>query len=271
MSQTSTDSVLEIHTLPYNLLIRFLKFVSALAHLTHQVFKGIFKSRIEFDLLVDQIFQIGIKSLPLIFVTTASIGMVMALQFGISLEKFGGKIYVPKVVSLSIIRELGPVFASMMLAARVGSGMTSEIGSMVVTEQISAIRALGTSPIQKIVIPRVLGCFIALPILCVLANLFGVVGGMVVGVNDLGLDLGFYLQKASQTIGMSDYISGISKSFFFSFFISIPACYYGLNIKGGTKGVGLSTTKSVVTACVLIMIGDYFLTKLFWVFETWLL
>lgn len=141
----------------------FLLFNAGITKLTFQIIQEGLRKLPPMSLIIEQVYQIGIRSLPLIFITTCSIGMVMALQFGISLEKFGGKIYVPKVVSLSIVRELGPVFASMMIAARIGSGMTSEIGSMLVTEQISAIRALGTSPIQKIVLPRVIGCFIALP------------------------------------------------------------------------------------------------------------
>lgn len=248
----------------------FLLFNAGITKLTFQIIQEGLRKLPPMSLIIEQVYQIGIRSLPLIFITTCSIGMVMALQFGISLEKFGGKIYVPKVVSLSIVRELGPVFASMMIAARIGSGMTSEIGSMLVTEQISAIRALGTSPIQKIVLPRVIGCFIALPLLAVLANVFGVMGGLIVGINELGLDTGFYVQKIFSTIYLTDFISGIAKSVVFSFIVSIPACYYGLNVQGGTKGVGLATTKSVVTSCISIMIGDYFLTKIFWLVEQWI-
>lgn len=227
--------------------------------------KELFSANPDWKAVWNQVTYVGSKSLPVVIVTSASIGMVMALQFGISLEKFGGTLYVPKIVSLSVIKEFGPVFTSIIVAARVGSGMTSEIGSMVVTDQVNAIRALGTSPVRKIVLPRILGCVIALPLLAVIANFVGVTGGLIVGVVDLGLDGNFYAQKIFETLKVYDYFSGVGKTFFFAIFISLFACHYGLNVKVGTKEVGFATTKSVVTSCVAIMIGDYFLSKMFWV------
>lgn len=253
-----------------NNYLHFFQQFGGAAILAYQSFFETFRKPIYPRLVIDQIYQVGITSLPLVIVTALSTGMVMALQFGLGLEKFGGKLYVPKIVSLSIIREMGPVFTSLMLAARVGAGITSEIGSMTVTQQIDAIRALGTSPIKKIVIPRILACLISLPLLCSIANAVGVYGGMYVGANDLGLDPEFYMQKVYQTITLADYMSGFGKTFFFALFISITACYFGLNVKGGTRGVGSATTKSVVTSSIFILVGDYFLTKLFWVLEQWL-
>ena len=218
-------------------------------------------------LIVDQVYQIGVKSFPLVFVTAASTGMVMALQFGVGLEKFGGKLYVPKIVSLSIIREAGPVFTGLMIAGRVGAGIASELGSMTVTQQIDAIRALGTSPIKKIVIPRIIACLITLPILVAFANIVGVAGGLIVGTHDLGLDPHFYIQKVFSTVGLADYLSGIGKAPFFAFFIALTACYFGLTVKGGTQGVGTATTKAVVVSSIFVLISDYFLTKLFWIIQ----
>jgi phospholipid/cholesterol/gamma-HCH transport system permease protein len=220
-------------------------------------------------LIIDQIHQIGGRSLPLVATTAFSTGMVMALQFGLGLEKFGGKLYVPKVVSLSIIRELGPVFTALMIAARVGAGIASEIGSMTVTQQIDAIRALGTSPIKKIVIPRILATAISLPLLTVLANTLGVLGGLVVGSYELGVDPLFYLQKSAETVVIDDYIQGLAKSFVFAFLISVPSCYFGLKTKAGTRGVGIATTKAVVVSSILIMASDFFLSKLFWIIARW--
>jgi phospholipid/cholesterol/gamma-HCH transport system permease protein len=157
-----------------------------------------------------------------------------------------------------------------MLAARVGAGITSEIGSMKVSQQIDAIRALGTSPIKKIVFPRVLACLISVPLVCVVANSVGVLGGLVVGTIDLGIEPNFYFNKIISTIKFSDYISGLGKTVFFALFISIPACYYGLRAKGGTQGVGQATTKSVVTSSIFIVVGDFFLTKLFYLIERWI-
>lgn len=238
--------------------------------LTKQVLSELFRRPLYLRLIIEQIYQIGIRSLPLVFITAGSTGMVMALQFGLGLEKFGGKLYIPKIVSLSIVREMGPVFTCLMLAARVGAGIASEIGSMTVTQQIDAIRALGTSPIKKIVIPRVLGCLIAIPLLAVGANFVGIIGGLLVGVNDLGLDPVFYMQKVLTTIWVPDFMSGFMKTPVFAGIIAITACYFGLTVKGGTQGVGNATTRAVVTASICILVGDYFLTKLFWVIEQWL-
>lgn len=216
-------------------------------------------------LIVEQVYHIGVKSSGLVLITAAFTGMVMALQFGLGLEKFGGKLYVPKIVSLSIVREIGPVFCSLMLAARVGAGIASEIASMVVTQQIDAIRVLGTSPIKRIVIPRMLGCLISLPILCTIGDLVGVGGALLVGVTELGLDPYFFYNKVVTTVTLLDLLTGVGKSVFFAFSISLTACYYGLNVKGGTRGVGLTTTKAVVVASMSILISDFFLTKLFFV------
>lgn len=248
----------------------FLKIFGGTAILTKQVASEITRRPLYLSLITEQIYQVGIRSIPLVMVTAGSTGMVMALQFGLGLEKFGGKLYIPKIVSISIVREMGPVFTCLMLAARVGAGITSEIGSMTVTQQIDAIRALGTSPIKKIVIPRVIACLIAIPILVTAANFVGILGGLMVGANDLGLDPVFYVQKVLNTLWLPDFFSGIGKTPVFAFLIAVIACYFGLNVKGGTQGVGNATTRSVVTSSICILVGDYFLTKLFWVFEQWL-
>ena len=240
------------------------------AILTKQVMGELLRPPIYLRLIVEQIYQIGIRSIPLVFVTAGSTGMVMALQFGLGLEKFGGKLYIPKIVSISIVREMGPVFTCLMLAARVGAGITSEIGSMTVTQQIDAIRALGTSPIKRIVIPRVLGALIAIPILSLAANFVGIFGAMAVCANDLGLDSTFFTHKVLTTLWMPDFISGLCKTPVFAAIIAINACYFGLNVKGGTQGVGSATRTSVVMSSISILVGDYFLTKLFWIVEQWL-
>lgn len=249
-----------------NAIISIFDFLGGTAQLTGQTLSQMGRRPFYFRLFLDQLYQVGVKSLPLVIIVAGSVGMVMALQFGVGLEKFGGKMYVPKIVSLSIVRELGPVFTSLMVAARIGAGFTSEIGSMTVTQQIDAIRALGTSPIKRIVIPRLLACLVGLPLLVVTANTLGIFGGMIVGQTDLGLDPRFYYSKMVATITMADYFSGLLKAPFFAIFIALPACYFGLNAKGGTIGVGQATTRSVVTSCILILIGDFFLTKLFLVF-----
>lgn len=244
-------------------------FIGGLWKLFEKIVKETFKGKFYWKLLSEQVYIIGWRSLPLIIITAVSTGMVMSLQFGLGLQKFGGKLYVPKLVAVTILREMGPVFTALMIAARVGAGIASEIGSMTVTQQIDAIRALGTSPIKIIVIPRVLACLISLPLLVALANLIGNAGGLFVGSSELNLDAQFYYQKIVTTVDSYDYISGIFKTFFFALFISVPACFYGLNIKSGTKEVGQATTRAVVMASILILVGDFFLSKLFWIFEKW--
>lgn len=248
-------------TLGERILI-FLRSLGEIGLLCKKAFGETFQRPFHMKLTVEQIYHIGIKSLGIVFVTAFSTGMVMALQFGIGLEKFGGKLYVPKIVSLSIVREIAPVFCSLMLAARVGAGIASELGSMTVTQQIDAIRALGTSPIKRVVIPRILACVIAIPLLCGLGNILGILGAMVVSVSELGLDPMFFYQKVLTTLVVTDFLSGIFKSLIFSVFISVTACYFGLNVKGGTQGVGAATRGAVVTASILILVGDFFLTKL---------
>lgn len=246
---------------------RFMELIRVLGGvglLFQQVLREIKRRPFHFGLVAEQIYHVGVRSIGLIFVTAMSTGMVMALQFGLGLEKFGGKLYIPKIVSLSIVREMGPVFCSLMLAARVGAGIASEIGSMTVTQQIDAIRALGTSPIKRIVIPRILGCLIALPLLCAIGNVFGILGSLIVGVFELGLDPMFYYQKIFDTISVLDYLTGMGKTVFFALFISVTACFFGLTVRGGTQGVGSATTRAVVVSSVLILIGDFFLTKAFY-------
>jgi phospholipid/cholesterol/gamma-HCH transport system permease protein len=256
--------------LPFiSFMIEFAQFWGGVGILFGQVVRDLFRGKIEWRLLAEQVFQVGYRSLPLILITTGSIGMVMALQFGLGLEKFGGKLYVPKLVAATILREMGPMFTSLMLAARVGAGIASEIGSMVVTQQVDAIRALGTSPTQKIVIPRVLACLIALPILVAFSNVIGNAGGMLVAAMELGLDPHFYYIKVMSTATLGDYLSGFGKTFFFAVFISVPACYFGLNVKNGAKEVGIATTHAVVVASIMILVGDFFLSKLFWIIAKW--
>lgn len=247
-----------------------LNFLGGITLLIRDCIREGFSKPIYWKLLIEQIYQIGVRSFPLILVTSGAIGMVMSLQFGFGLEKFGGKPYVPRLVASTIFREIGPMFTSLMLAARVGAGMASEIGSMVVTQQIDAIRALGTSPIKKIVLPRILACLIILPLLSAMANVIGNAGGWLVGVTELGIDPQFYYRRILDTANIKDYLSGFGKTFFFALFIAVPSCYFGLTVKNGTQEVGMATRRAVVTSSLLILIGDFFLAKVFWVIEKWL-
>lgn len=253
-----------------SLFLEMMRFIGGLGLLTQQAWYEVRRRPLYFHLIIDQIYHIGLRSTSIVFVAALATGAVMALQFGLGLEKFGAKLYVPKIVALSIAKELGPIFTALMMAGRVGAGIASELGSMTVTQQIDAMRALGTSPIKRVVIPRIIACIIAVPLLTVMANAVGIAGAAMVGTSTLGLDAGFFYSKVYATVRYFDYCTGLIKTFFFAFFIGITACYYGMNVKDGTRGVGIATTKAVVTSSILILISDFFLTKLLYVVEKWM-
>jgi len=169
-------------------------------------------------------------------------------------------------VGIAIVRELGPVLTALMVAARGGSGIAAELGSMTVTEQVLAIEAMGANPIVKLVIPRVLVTTLVTPILTLIADVLGILGGMVVSVIESGVSTSFYLDQVKRTVEIEDVVSGIGKTFFFGFLIGIISCYQGLKTSRGTEGVGNSTTLSVVICSVAVFVSDYFLTKVFLLF-----
>ncbi|MBN22276.1 MAG: ABC transporter permease [Bdellovibrionaceae bacterium] len=253
----------ELHKNIGKKIFEIIHFCGGLGILIKQVLDEIKTKPFYFKLVLDQIYQIGNRSILLVAVTGLATGSVMALQFGFGLEKFGGKMYVPKLVALTISREMGPVFASLLVAGRIGSGIASEVGSMKVTQQIDAIRALGTSPIKKIVIPRLVASMIALPLLTLFADYIAMLGAMAVSALELNISASYFLSKAVDTLTMADLLTGMAKTGVFAFFIAMVACWKGLNTQGGTQGVGNTTTWVVVTSSIFIMISDFFLTKLF--------
>lgn len=238
-------------------------FAGAFAKLTQQTVRELFIPPFPTKLLIDQIYWVGVQSFSLVIITGIATGSVMALQFGHGLSRFGGTLYVPKITSLSILREMGPVFTSLLVAGRIGSGMASEIASMKVTQQVDAIRALGTSPIQRIVIPRLLACMIALPFLTLIADYVALLGAMLVSKLELNIGFGFFIAKTLETITITDLFTGMAKTVVFAFFIAITACWKGLTTEEGTLGVGKSTTWVVVASSIFIMVADFFLTKFF--------
>jgi len=240
-----------------------IRFAGGFGTLCIQIFKEMWVPPFYPKLVVEQVYAIGVQSFLLVAVTGLATGSVMALQFGYGLSRFGGKLYVPTIVSLSILREMGPVFTSLLVAGRIGSGIASEVASMKVTQQIDAIRALGTSPIKKIVIPRLVASLIALPVLTLFADYIGLFGAMAVCAGELGINPEYFIVKSIQSARTYDVTTGLAKTIFFAFFISVAGCWKGLNTEGGTQGVGNSTTWVVVTSSIFIMVSDYFLTKFF--------
>lgn len=211
--------------------------------------------------LFDQIIHLGMGSLSITIVIGTVTGLVMTLQFGFGLEKFGGTLYVPAIVSLSLLRELAPIFTSLLIAGRIGSGISAEIGAMNVTQQIDAIRALGTSPIRVLVVPRVVAATLSLPLLATLSGFMGILGGLVIASTEFGMPPGFYINKVLNTIKMADVFGSMFKCAFFAIVISILGCYRGFQTKEGTWGVGNAATWVVVRSSIVILISDFFLSK----------
>jgi phospholipid/cholesterol/gamma-HCH transport system permease protein len=206
---------------------------------------------------------IGVGSLPIVILTGFFSGAVMALQMSKALSTYGAKEQTGVVVAITLVREMGPALTSLMVAGRNASGMASELGSMKVSEQIDAMRALGTDPIQKLVTPRMLATAFTLPLLTIIADFVGIFGGYLVAISMLGLTGTQYWTSAWQALEYADIVQGLVKPFIFAFAISLVGCYYGLSTTGGTQGVGRATTQAVVMASVLIFVLTFFITKLF--------
>ncbi|HEX2330289.1 MAG TPA: ABC transporter permease [Candidatus Angelobacter sp.] len=211
---------------------------------------------------IQQADSIGVGSLPIVVLTGMFTGMVLALNSSNTLERFGSLSLTGQLVAISMVRELGPVLTSLMVAGRNASGMASEIGSMRVTEQIDAMRALGTDPYKKLVTPRVISTVFMMFFLTILSDLVGLIGGYLISFLLLGLDTFQYWNTAYQSLTYNDVVTGLVKPIFFGFIIATVGCYYGMSTRGGTQGVGRATTQAVVAASVLILAVDVVLTQL---------
>ena len=223
---------------------------------------NIFRKPRYFRDTLQQMDIIGVGSLLIIVLTGFFTGGVLALQSSKSLKAFGAVNLTGQLVALSLIKELGPVLTALMVTGRVGSGIASELGSMVVTEQIDAMRALGTDPTKKLVTPRLIATTTMLPLLTVMADLLGLVGGWIVSLYTLKLNTSLYWNTALRSIDYNNALEGLLKPIVFGFVVGMVGCYCGLRTRGGTQGVGRSTTQSVVTASILVIVADFFLSKL---------
>ncbi len=212
--------------------------------------------------VVEQFDSVGVGSLTVVLLTGFFTGAVLALQTGFSLDQFGARPYVGRLVSISIVRELGPVLTALMITGRVGSGIAAELGSMGVTEQINALRALGTDPVRKLVVPRVLAGFFMVPVLTVLADFMGIFGGWLVARYQLGVASALYWTSVTDGLYLQDAWMGLIKPFILGFVIVTIGCHVGLRTTGGTQGVGRSTTQAVVAGSVTVIAVDLFVSKL---------
>jgi phospholipid/cholesterol/gamma-HCH transport system permease protein len=212
--------------------------------------------------IVEQLESIGVGSLTVVLLTGMFTGMVLALQSGITLDQFGARSMVGRLVSASMVKELGPVLTGLMVAGRVGSGIAAELGSMMVTEQIAALRALGTDPVRKLVLPRMLAGVFMVPLLTVVSGGVGMVGAWMVTVTQLKVASSVYWNSVVAGLYMQDVWMGLIKPFFIGFTIASIGCHVGMRTRGGTQGVGRATTNAVVAASVAVIAVDFLVTKL---------
>ncbi len=243
-------------------LKRALLEVQEYALLTAATARGVVTRPFYWHDFVEQLEEIGIRSLTVVILTGLFTGAVLALQSGFTLDQFGARPFVGRLVSASMIKELGPVLTALMLAGRVSSGIAAELGSMVVTDQVSALRALGTDPVRKLVVPRVLAGILMTPVLTAVANTVGLLGAWVVSVNNLRVASGLFWSSVVDGLFLEDVWMGILKPFFLGFIIVTVGCHVGLRTRGGTAGVGRATTNAVVVASVGVIAMDFFSTQL---------
>lgn len=220
-------------------------------------------------LLVAQMDHVAVRSVSIVGVAGLFVGFVLALQTAYGLTRFGAKGTVGIIVGLSMVRELGPVVTAILVGGRVGSGFTAELGSMKVTEQIDAMRALGVNHIKTLVVPRVLTTMLAMPLLTVIADALGIFGGMLISQYEFHVDYHQYSNTITQYVQLADVLDGLGKTVVFGFLIGVVGCYNGLTTRGGTEGLGRSTTGTVVTSSLVVFVSDFFLTKFFWWLAGW--
>jgi len=253
--------------IPFSAKVRqWLESLGGMVLLLGQAVQRAFSPPFEGGAIGYQIELLGVRSLSIASLTAVFAGLVISLQFAFFLARFGVQHTVGKVVVLTLFRELGPVLTALTVGARIGSGIAAELGSMTVTEQVDAIRALGADPIRKLVVPRLWACVLVMPALTVLADVFGLAAGS--GVVKMQYEISFeeFYRSVVETARWSDFGSGIGKSAVFGLIIAVVGCYQGFNVEGGTEGVGRATTETVAIASVAICLSDFLLTKLFLAF-----
>lgn len=244
-------------------LVRFVEHMGDIGVLTLRTFGSLFRRPLEIGSTIYQIESLGVRSLGIVAVTSIFIGMVMTIQFAFGLQRFGGIEYIPRVIVLSFLRELGPTLTAIIVGGRIGSGMAAEVGAMNVTEQVDAIRALGGDPAKKLVLPRVVAAMVVMPFLSIFADTLGTLGALFVCDAEYGIRPVLFMEQALETVLLSDLFSGLAKTPIFGFIIAIVGCHFGLTTRGGTEGVGQSTTRTVVVVSIAILVADYFLTRIF--------
>lgn len=244
-----------------NLLKKFLFELQEITNLIISAFFGLFKSPHYFKETIAQMDSVGVGSLPIVLLTGFFTGGVLVLQSYPTFEYYSIQNTVGRTIATSLMRELGPVLTALMVSGRIGSAIAAELGSMVVSQQIDAMRALGTDPNRKLVMPRMIALILMLPLLTVAADIFGIIGGGIIASGIFNLDYNVYITSVRFGITIQDIIGGVIKPVFFGLIIGSIACYKGLSTTGGTVGVGRSTTNAVVLSSIFVIIFDFFLSR----------
>jgi phospholipid/cholesterol/gamma-HCH transport system permease protein len=247
---------------PYRFLNKALWEIQSYTLLACRAIANLFSRPIYWREIIIQMDRIGVGSLTIVLLTGFFTGAVLAIQSESALRRYGAVGMTGQLVSLTLIRELGPVLSALMLAGRIGSGIASELGSMVVSEQISAMRALGTDPTRRLVTPRMLAMIIMLPLLTIICDAAGMLGGWTIASYKLLISSNQYWSDAMNALQFSDVMGTLFKPLVFGFIIAMTGCYVGLRTSGGTAGVGKSTTEAVVSASILVITADFFLNNL---------
>jgi phospholipid/cholesterol/gamma-HCH transport system permease protein len=243
-------------------VIRLIENTGRIAILFVQTIGWIFRPPWEGREILKQMEEVGVRSFPVVAITSAFTGMVLALQSYTGFKRFGAETMVGTVVALSMTRELGPVLTGLMVSGRVGSAMAAELGTMRVTEQIDALYTLATNPVQYLIVPRFLATTIMLPVLVIFSNVIGILGGYLVSVQILGTNPTHYIRRTWDFLELNDLYSGLIKAVFFGMIIAMISCYQGFSTVGGAEGVGRATTKAVVFSSLMILISNYFITAI---------
>ena len=247
----------------YERIIAFVEHMGGIGILAGRALAALPRRPFEISSTIYQIEALGVRSVGIVAVSSVFVGMVMTVQFAYGLRRFGGLEYIPRVVILAFLRELGPTLMAIIVGGRIGSGIAAEVGAMNVTEQVDAIRALGGDPSKKLVLPRVAAAMIVLPLLSVISDTLGTLGALFVAAEEYDIGPRLFVQSALETVRLADLFSGLAKTPIFGFIIAIVGCHFGLTTTGGTEGVGRSTTRTVVAVSIAILVADFFLTRIF--------
>ena len=247
-----------------NSLVRLMGYIGAITILLGQTIGLSFVPPLKFYRILDQAKRVGPDSFFIAALVAFFVGMIMALQMAYQMVELSAEIYIPNIVAVSLTRELAPVLTALIVAGRVGAGITAEIGSMTVTEQVDALRAFAVNPIKYLVVPRFIALIVMLPILTIFADLIGIFGAFLICVFKLNVNAMMYLTMVAQALNVHDIVTGLIKTIFFGGIIALVGCYQGLNVRGGAESVGRLTTMSVVISFIAIIMSDCLFTMIFY-------